>query len=68
MAAMEQWMRTSVAPARIEASHLTNGVVDRTRPLCPFGEVATWNRTGSTTVSSSFACAADTVPPPSAGR
>ncbi len=59
MAAVEQWARTSAAPARIEASHRTNGVADRTRPLCPFGEVARWNGTGSSDAASSFACVAD---------
>ena len=40
MAAMEQWGETGDAPARITASHLTNGRVDRTHPLCPYPQVA----------------------------
>jgi feruloyl esterase len=68
MAAVEQWMRTGLAPARIEASHATGGAVDRTRPLCPFGEVATWNRTGSVTASASFSCAVESGTPSSATR
>jgi feruloyl esterase len=58
MAAIESWVATGTAPARIDASHLTNGVVDRTRPLCPFGQVARWDGRGSTDVAGSFSCAA----------
>jgi feruloyl esterase len=58
MGAMERWMATGSAPARIEAAHLTNGVVDRTRPLCPFGQVATWDGRGSVDSAASFSCAA----------
>jgi feruloyl esterase len=63
--AMESWIATGTAPARIEASHLTNGVVDRTRPLCPFGQVARWDGGGRTDAASSFSCVAAT---PDAGR
>jgi len=63
VAAMETWLKTGSSPARIEASHATNGVVDRTRPLCPFGQVARWNGSGSTDASSSFSCAAATLDP-----
>jgi feruloyl esterase len=59
MGAMEQWVQTGVAPDRIVASHLTAGVVDRTRPLCPFGQVARWNGSGSTNDAASFACVAE---------
>jgi feruloyl esterase len=59
---MEQWIGSGTAPARILASHVTNGLVDRTRPLCPFGQVAVWDRTNSFNDASSFACvAADAV-------
>jgi feruloyl esterase len=58
MGAIEQWIRTGTAPDKITASHLTNGVVDRTRPLCPFGQVAKWNGTGSSDDAANFACVA----------
>src|SRR5262249_24935959 len=35
VAALEQWVEHENAPDRIIASHGKNGVVDRTRPLCP---------------------------------
>jgi feruloyl esterase len=61
MKAIEDWVSTGSAPARIEAAHLTNGVVDRTRPLCPLGQVAKWNGSGSTDDAANFACVASTV-------
>jgi feruloyl esterase len=57
---LEEWIRTGWAPARIDAAHLTNGVVDKTRPLCPLGQVAQWNGTGSTNDAANFACVAST--------
>ena len=64
VAAVESWVTTGTAPARIDASHLANGVVDRTRPLCPFGQVAGWDGRGSTDVAGSFSCIAATPDPP----
>ena len=62
MGAIEQWIKTGVAPDKIPASHLTNGIVDRTRPLCPFGQVAKWNGVGSSDDAANFACVADSSP------
>jgi feruloyl esterase len=64
MAAIEEWIKTGSAPARIEASHQTNGAIDRTRPLCPFGQVARWNGSGSTDTASNFSCVAATLDAP----
>ena len=65
VAAMEQWLLAGTAPERIPASRVTNGVVDRTRPLCPFGRVARWTGSGSTDDRANFACvAADPILPP----
>jgi feruloyl esterase len=61
IAAMEQWIEKGLAPDKIIASHVTNGAVDRTRPLCPYGKVAKWNGSGSTDDAANFACIA---PPP----
>lgn len=57
-AAIDEWVKTDVAPARIVASHATAGTVDRTRPLCPYGHVAQWNGIGSIDDATSFACVA----------
>ena len=48
-------------PTRIIASKLQDGKVVRTRPLCPFGQVAKWNGTGSTDDAANFACVAETM-------
>src|SRR4029078_3036593 len=56
IAAMEQWVERGVAPARIEASHITDGKVDRTRPLCPYPQVAFYSGSGSTDASANFSC------------
>lgn len=56
VAAMERWIQTGSAPASIPASHLTAGQVDRTRPLCPYGQVARWSGSGSTNDAANFAC------------
>jgi feruloyl esterase len=40
LAALEQWVEHGQAPDRIIASHAANGRVDRTRPLCPYPQVA----------------------------
>lgn len=56
--ALELWVERGLAPARIIASHSTDGVVDRTRPLCPYPEVAEYRGTGRTDDAASFACKA----------
>jgi tannase/feruloyl esterase len=56
MGAMEQWVERGTAPAHIAASHVTNGRVDRTRPLCPYPQVAQYRGTGSTDAASNFVC------------
>ena len=63
VAALEQWMLAGSAPERISASHVTNGIPDRTRPLCPLGRVAKWTGSGSVNDAANFACVAEPVPP-----
>ena len=58
LTALEQWVEGGRAPDRIVASHSTKGVVDRTRPLCPYPQVAVYNGTGSTDDAASFSCKA----------
>ena len=58
MAAVSHWVEQGRAPERIKASHLTDGRVDRTRPLCVFPKVAKWNGTGSTDDETNFSCVA----------
>jgi feruloyl esterase len=56
LGALEAWVEQGQAPDRITASHSTNGKVDRTRPLCPYPQVAVYKGTGSTDEAASFAC------------
>lgn len=58
MSAIEQWVETDKAPDSMVASHLSNGKVDRTRPLCPYPKVATYVGTGSTDSAENFICKA----------
>ena len=56
--ALERWVEQGTAPDRIVASHLTNGKVDRTRPLCPYPQVAQYKGSGSTDDAANFVCTA----------
>jgi feruloyl esterase len=56
LAALEQWVEQGKAPDAIPASRVTDGRVDRTRPLCPYPQVATYKGTGSTDEAANFAC------------
>ena len=56
VAALEQWVEASTKPAQIVASHMSNGVVDRTRPLCPYPQVASYKGSGSIDEAASFVC------------
>jgi Tannase and feruloyl esterase len=56
MKALEQWVEEKKAPDQILVSHVTNGKVERTRPLCPYPQVAVYKGTGSTDDAQNFAC------------
>jgi feruloyl esterase len=56
--ALENWVEHGKAPDRILASHGTNGVVDRTRPLCPYPQIAIYKGAGNTDEAASFECRA----------
>ena len=54
--ALEQWVEKGKAPDRIIASRIRDGKTDRTRPLCPYPQVATYKGTGSTDDAANFSC------------
>lgn len=56
LGALEQWVEKGKAPSQIVASHSANGKVDRTRPLCPYPQVAHYSGAGSTDDAANFAC------------
>ena len=62
--ALEQWVEHGTRPSQLVASHLSNGVADRTRPLCPYPQVAVYKGAGSIDEAASFACAEPKPPNP----
>jgi feruloyl esterase len=58
LSALDAWVTQGTAPSKILATHTTNGSVDRSRPLCPYPQVARWKGSGSTDDASNFECLA----------
>ena len=56
--ALDQWVATGKPPERIAAAHRENGGITRTRPLCPYPQIAVYDGRGSTDRADSFRCAA----------
>jgi feruloyl esterase len=54
--ALEQWVEQKKAPDRIVASRTQAGVTVRTRPLCPYPQVATYKGSGGTDDAANFVC------------
>ena len=54
---LEEWVEQGRAPDRVVASRQREGVIDRTRPLCPYPQVANYTGTGSTDDAENFVCA-----------
>jgi feruloyl esterase len=54
---LASWVDTNQPPKSILAAHKTKGVVDRTRPLCPYPQIAHYKGTGSTDDAANFVCA-----------
>jgi feruloyl esterase len=54
--AIEEWVEAGKAPDHIIASRIRDGKTERTRPLCPCPQVATYKRTGSTDDAANFSC------------
>ena len=44
--ALANWVEKKQPPDMMLGSHVTNGVADLTRPLCPYPQVAQYCRTG----------------------
>jgi feruloyl esterase len=54
--AIEGWVEAGRPPDQIIASHIRDGKSERTRPLCPYPQVATYKGTGSTDDAANFSC------------
>jgi feruloyl esterase len=53
---MRQWVERGQAPDAVTASRVEHGKVVRTRPLCPYPQVATYKGSGSTDEARNFVC------------
>jgi feruloyl esterase len=53
---LDEWVDHGVAPDKIIASHLTNGVPTMSRPLCPYPQQARYTGSGDRTNASNWAC------------
>ena len=58
VSALEQWVEKGKAPDMLIASHSASGKADRTRPLCPYPQVARYKGTGSSDDAANFMCLA----------
>jgi feruloyl esterase len=56
MTALEAWVESGRIPARVVATRSTGGKVERTRPLCPYPQVARYVGTGSIDDAANFVC------------
>lgn len=60
LAELEKWVEQQSTPQRIVASRPLQGGAERTRPLCPYPQVARYTGSGSTDDAESFVCVAPT--------
>lgn len=58
LTALINWVENGTAPQTIAASQVRDGKVVRTRPLCPYPQVARYAGSGSIDDAASFACKA----------
>jgi feruloyl esterase len=54
--ALEQWVEKGKAPDSIPAARYAGDQVVRTRPLCPYPQVAVYKGSGSTDQAENFSC------------
>jgi feruloyl esterase len=58
LTALENWVEEDIAPESMIASKIVNGEVVRSRPLCVYPQVPSYNGSGSTDEAANFTCAA----------
>ncbi len=56
LAVLENWVEKKQTPASITASRVANGQTVRTRPLCPYPQVASYKGSGSTDDAANVVC------------
>jgi feruloyl esterase len=58
LAVVVDWVENGKAPAQIVGAHAESGKSTRTRPLCPYPQVARYKGTGSIDEAVNFSCTA----------
>ena len=56
LSAVTDWVEKGTPPDRILASRIRDGKIDRTRPLCPYPQVAKYHGSGSIDDAANFEC------------
>jgi feruloyl esterase len=56
LSVIQQWVEGGKAPGAVVASRTVDGKVERTRPLCPYPQVAVYKKKGSTDDAQNFTC------------
>jgi feruloyl esterase len=54
--AMDEWVTSGKAPDQMVAEHVNGNQVDRSRPLCPYPQVAKYKGSGNTDDAANFVC------------
>jgi feruloyl esterase len=58
LSALETWVEHGKAPNQIQATRVGNGRVERSRPLCPYPQVARYKGAGDPNDAANFVCQA----------
>jgi feruloyl esterase len=56
LTALENWVEKKQTPATITASRVVQGKVEKTRPLCPYPQSASYKGSGETNDAANFVC------------
>jgi hypothetical protein len=56
--AIVDWVEKGTAPEKVIGAHVDGGEMKRTRPLCPYPQVARYKGSGSIDAAENFVCAA----------
>jgi feruloyl esterase len=59
LAALDRWVERGDGPDHLIASHVTAGVVDKTRPVCAYPQIARYRGEGDPNVPESWVCRTD---------
>ena len=63
IAAIRAWVENGKAPDQLVATKATGGQPTRSRPLCPYPQVARWSGSGSSDEAANFSCVAPSAVP-----